>query len=87
MAGRKVRRKQQIPKDESKAARFIRVVEPRIGKAIKAINQIGLCVGATYESKPQQQQEIYKALDRAFQKVKAAFEKKATTSEGFKFTE
>ena len=37
MAGKKV----TIPKDEKPAARFKRVVEPRVGKAVKAIGLIG----------------------------------------------
>ncbi|MBA7673467.1 hypothetical protein ES703_81665 [subsurface metagenome] len=85
MAKRSVRRKQNIPKDESKGDRFVRVVTPRVGKAIKAINQISLCAGTTYESTPKQQQDIYKALDRAFQSMRAAFEKKTEPTAGFKF--
>lgn len=58
MAKQQKRKTQSIPKDESKTDRFIRVVTPRVNKAIKAIKQIGYCAGASYEYTPQQAARI-----------------------------
>ena len=85
MAKKQKTRRQVIPKDESKADRFVRVVTPRVGKAIKAINLIGFCAGSTYEYTGKQTGQIVNALMVAVQSLTNQFEKKAEKSEGFLF--
>ena len=60
MAGRK----SVIPKDESKADRFKRVVQPRVNKAIKAIRLVGNQAGSTYEFTAKQIENIGLALHK-----------------------
>ena len=69
MAKKTVKRKQEIPIDETKQQRFTRVVVPRVNKAVKAIGVIGFCCGSTYEHTPEQTQQILKVLDAAFQSL------------------
>ena len=52
-------------KSESKSARFIRVVTPRVNKAVKAINVIGFCAASSYEHTPEQLEAIIKVLTTA----------------------
>jgi len=85
MAGKRVRKKQNIPKDESKSDRFSRVVKPRVAKALKAIQQIGLCAGSTYESTDSQRNQILGALSDSVVGLKARFEKKTESQSGFEF--
>lgn len=85
MAKKRDRRRQEIPKDESKADRFIRVVTPRVGKAIKAIRQIGFCAGGTYEYKPEQAEQIVSALRKELQDLDTKFTTKADTQAAFEF--
>jgi len=73
MAKKKVRRKQVIPAEETKAERFVRVVTPRVNKAVKAIKQIGFCSAASYEYTPEQLKQITKALDTAQDEMLARF--------------
>jgi len=85
MAKRKERKRQAIPKDESKADRFKRVVAPRVSKAVKAIRQIGFCAGASYEYTPEQLKQIQEALDKSFAETLALFAGKKSGDAGFSF--
>lgn len=85
MAKKATRRKQVIPKDESKAARFIRVVAPRVNKAVKAIRQIGFCAGSTYEYTPKQLEQITKELSAAQNEILAKFAGKKEAEGVFTF--
>lgn len=76
---------QVIPKDESKANRFVRVVKPRVNKAIKAIKLIQHCAGATYEYTPEQVAEILSALAGAVKTLQAKFETKKGVQDEFEF--
>lgn len=86
MAEKKKRRRQNIPKDEDKSQRFVRVVSPRVDKAVKAIKQIALCAGKTYEYTPQQANQIKGTLMKELTILSSAFEKKAQADTGFKFS-
>ena len=79
------RRKASIPKDESKADRFVRVVTPRVGKAVKAIDLIGFCGGAAYEHTSKQVEEITAALYGAIKRVVDKLAAKTEKGEGFAF--
>ena len=65
MAGKKTRRTAEIPANETDAGRFIRVVTPRVAKAIKAIEVIGFCAAATYEYTPAQIKQIVDVLSKS----------------------
>lgn len=85
MAKTKVRAKKKIPTDESKADRFVRVVTPRVAKAVKAIRTIGFCAGSTYEYTPNQVNQILKALDTAFQTLRKQYTEKTGGETEFGF--
>lgn len=74
-----------IPKDESKSARFIRVVTPRVSKACKAISVIGYCAGGTYEYTPEQIKQIVDTLTNAQNEILAKFAGKKSADEEFAF--
>jgi len=85
MAKRRTRNVRSIPKDESKSDRFVRVVTPRVNKAVKAIKQIGFCSASTYEYKPQQLEAIMMALADAQNEIVAKFAGKKDAQEEFSF--
>lgn len=58
-----------ISKDEKPTARFKRVVEPRVGKALKAIGLVGSVQGSAYECTAEQIAEINSALTEAVEKA------------------
>ncbi len=76
-----------VPKEESKSERFIRVVTPRVSKAVKAISVIGYCAGSSYEFTPKQVAEISQGLFAAMNRLADSFAKKAPAQEGFNFKE
>lgn len=85
MAKKQSRSTKAIPKDESKAARFIRVVTPRVAKAVKAITVIGYCAGAPYEYNQKQLEQIVGALTDAQNELIAKFAGKKSAEEAFSF--
>lgn len=87
MAKKRHRVKQNIPKDETKAARFVRVVTPRIDKAGKAISVIGFCAGSSYDYTDEQVNQIIERLRDALDALTAKFAKKADSQESFSFKE
>lgn len=86
MAKRKARKKADIPKDETKEARFIRVVSPRVKKAVKAIGQIGQCAGVAYKNTDAQAEQIIDALRLALNNLETKFTAKVSEDKGFEFT-
>lgn len=85
MAKKTSKRKHQIAPDESKAERFVRVVSPRVSKAVKAIDVIGYCAGSSYEYNTQQVEKITQALFASVNKLVDTFAKKTPAQEEFKF--
>jgi len=85
MAKKKARRKQVIPAEETKAERFVRVVTPRVNKAVKAIKQIGFCSASSYEYTSSQLEQITKALGKAEEEMLARFAGKAEDEGVFDF--
>lgn len=85
MAKGRNRGKANIPKDESKADRFVRVVTPRVGKAIKAISVIGYCSGASYEFTPSQVEQICDTLRKAIEGMASKFSSKPEAQSAFEF--
>ncbi len=72
------------PPDESKSARFKRVVTPRIGKAVKSIGLICNCSGSSYEYSESEVEQITEVLFAAVNRVIESF--KVTKSEKSSFT-
>lgn len=85
MDKKKERSKKSIPVNESKADRFVRVVTPRIARAIKAITVIGYCASSVYEYKPEQVAQIQLALTEALALMKDRFSSKKAVGTEFKF--
>ena len=73
MAKKKVRRKQEIPETESASERFIRIVTPRVNKAVKAVEVIGFCTGSTYEYTSKQAEQIAVVLHKAVKDLMRKF--------------
>ncbi|GAH43348.1 unnamed protein product [marine sediment metagenome] len=85
MAKKKVSSRPKIPDNETKSERFIRVVAPRVSKAVKAIDVIGFCAGSTYEYTPDQSVQIGNALIKAVNDLRVKFDRKANKQDSFNF--
>lgn len=78
------RKKSTIPKDETPAQRFKRVIEPRVGKALKTIGLIGSVSGSTYKSTDEQIAVIEAALTDAVEKAMQRLSGTGDKASGFK---
>lgn len=87
MSKKKTRQRKAISPDETKADRFVRVVTPRIGKAVKAIRTIGYCASNTYEYTPVQVRQMTDVLIKAVRDVQLKYETKAGVEDEFAFGE
>lgn len=58
---RKVRTS-QVPENETKQQKFVRLATRRINKVRKALDQIGLLGGAAYESTEDQREKMSEAI-------------------------
>ena len=85
MAKGKKKSRPIIDKDETKAERFIRVVTPRMGKAMKAIRVIGFCAGSVYEYTPKQIEQILSALTTSIETLSKQFSTKVSDKPTFDF--
>lgn len=85
MGRKKNRKRQEIPADESKADRFVRVVEPRVRKAVKAIGTVAYCSGPAYEHTPEQIGHIIASLGRALDRLGESFATKSDAQDQFSF--
>ena len=77
----------KLPKDETKSAKFVRVVTPRVSKAVKALKIIGYCSGSAYEYTPKQVGEIINVLGKTLDNLSNRFKTRAESDEGFSFSE
>lgn len=77
------KKKQEVPKEETKAARFRRVIEPRVRKALKAIRLVGSVTGSTYEYDAEQIAHITAVLQDAVSKAVSGLEGKSDSRDGF----
>lgn len=71
---------------ESKEAKFIRVVTPRIHKAVKCIGLVGNCASTGYSYTPEQIEQMKGALNVALQNLMARYESKSESKDTFNFT-
>lgn len=78
------KRKTTVPENETPAQCFVRVVEPRVGKAIKAIDLVGSVTGSAYKGKDEQYAQILAALTDAVERVEQRFAGKGDKASGFK---
>lgn len=67
------RDKAEITKE--KQAKFRRVVQPRVSKAVKALELVGNCAGAGYDYTVEQKAQILEAIGTAFKELLNKFER------------
>ena len=77
------KKKSTVNKNETKREKFVRVVTPRVNKAIKAIELVGNQAGAAYEPTAADIANVITAMRSAVDKVEKRFNTKGTTSAGF----
>lgn len=63
--------------NESKAERFVRLAEPRVNRACKAISMIGHLAASSYEYTEQQVDAMFTAMQQELDAQKAKFAKVA----------
>jgi hypothetical protein len=63
-------------KTESKHDKFVRLAEPRVNRAVKAIESIGKLSGGGYEHTDEEVRQLLKALAEAVSGVAFKFHKK-----------
>ncbi len=69
--------------NESKAERFVRLAEPRVNRACKAISMIGHLAASSYEYTEQQVDAMFTAMQQELDAQKAKFTK--ATDRKFRF--
>lgn len=69
--------------NESKAERFVRLAEPRVNRACKAISMIGHLAASSYEYTEQQVDAMFAAMQQELDAQKAKFTK--VTDRNFRF--
>ena len=79
------KKKNEIPKGETKAACFRRVVTPRVRKALKAIRLVGSVTGSSYECDEAQITSIAAALEEATHKAVDGLRGKSDGRDSFQF--
>lgn len=77
------KRKKTVPKDETKRDKFKRVVEPRVKKALKAIQLIGNCAGSAYDYTEDDVSFILAALSRACESLGSKYVHKGVYDDDF----
>jgi len=70
---------------EAKEARFVRIVVPRINKAVKAISLIGNCSGSSYGYTDIQVSDIERVLHGAVENMIGRYKAKSDSSNKFDF--
>ena len=61
--------------NESKAERFVRLAEPRVSRACKAISLIGHLAASSYEYTDKQVDAMFKAMEDELATQRAKFKK------------
>lgn len=69
--------------NESKAKRFVRLAEPRVSRACKAISMIGHLAASSYEYTEKQVEAMFGAMQQELNTQKAKFTK--VTDRNFRF--
>jgi hypothetical protein len=85
MSEKPKKQRKSIDLNETKANRFIRVVTPRIAKAIKAISVIGYCSSPVYEYTSEQVKQILTVLTNGIVALESRYASKKAAGTEFKF--
>jgi len=83
--GKKVR-VSQVPKDETKEAKFNRLATKRVTKCRKALDQIGLLGSSSYISTERQREQITKALQESLEFNLGRLNKQKSVKADFSFS-
>ena len=62
--------------NETKEQRFVRIAEPRVSRACKAVSLLGNLAGSGYEYTEEQVDAMFGAVQEALDTARAAFNKK-----------
>lgn len=73
-----------MDKIETKEERFIRIAEPRVSRACKAVSLLGNLAGSGYEYTEEQVDAMFGAVQEALDTARAQFKKKSNVVR-FKF--
>lgn len=65
-----------MDKIETKEERFIRIAEPRVSRACKAVSLLGNLAGSGYEYTEEQVEAMFGAVQEELDTARAAFVKK-----------
>lgn len=65
-----------MDKIETKEERFIRIAEPRVSRACKAVSLLGNLAGSGYEYTEEQVNAMFGAVQEALDTARAQFKKK-----------
>ena len=79
-----VKKQNQTPKDENKRDKFLRLVNPRVNRAVHSIGLIGNCASAAYEYKEADIAKVLAALNAATETLAERFSGKTSVAGGFK---
>ena len=82
----KNKRKQVVPKDETKEVMFIRVVTPRINRAVKFISLIGNCAGTGYAYSDEQREQLILTLRREVDLLESRYKRVKEVETKFEFS-
>ena len=73
-----------MDKIETKEERFVRIAEPRVSRACKAVSLLGNLAGSGYEYTEEQVDAMFGAVQEALDTARAQFKKKSNVVR-FKF--
>ena len=75
MANKKVRKKQEIPENESKTEKFKRVANPRIKKILVSLERVkGMVASSNYDISEEDLNKIISAFEKELTGIKTAFD-------------
>ena len=86
MAKNQKTKKQKPNPNETKAERFIRLVTPRVIKAVKSIKLIGNCSASSYEYTPEQILKMTETLQSALDSMTDKYAASPQVESEFTFT-
>lgn len=61
--------------NESKEQRFVRIAEPRVNRACKAVSLLGNLAGSGYDCTPEQVDAMFGAVQAALDNARAQFDR------------
>lgn len=62
--------------EETKQQKFVRIAEPRVTRACKAVSLLGNLAGSSYEYTEEQVDAMFGAVQKALDETRAAFRKR-----------